>query len=183
MGEKVLKNSSQLQLRTVDTKLGTNQSTGFGMPPVQVGGTARPIGPTHSQTVLMKHLHNQLTLKRSEATRSNEQLLSSEKVSPTNSQIVDRNKTEPSNQKSRPTKHDRKDTHSSVSFTSNNYKGSPLTSSWESFTRPVKLTERQCDEDGEGKAESEVVSGKGSRSDLTRNHPMVKVYIYLSPFT
>ena len=132
-----------------------------GPPPtLQVGGASRAVGPTHSQTILMKQLQNRLTVKRSELPRSNEYLsISSEKISPSNSQIADLSKKDVTNQKPRPSRNDRKallDVHPSNSLLASS-KGSSLTSSWESFTRPVKLTERQHREEEEGEGEEEGV--------------------------
>ena len=138
----------------------TSQPKNFSVSglPVQVGGASRPLGPTHPQAILMKQLQNKLTVKRSETTRSSEHLLSSEKVSPSSSQVAEVGKKGSSRRKSQPTRHDRKvlaDIFPSSSFLSS-CKGSPLTSSWESFTRPVKLTERHREEEEEKEVKDEA---------------------------
>lgn len=158
--------------------------------PVQVGGASKSVCPTHSQTILMKQLQNRLTVKRSESTRPNEQLSSSEKVSPSSSQFTDVTKEDSSSRaRYQPTRHDRKvlaDVFPSNSFLGSS-RGSPLTSSWESFTRPVKLTERHRDEDEEGvKGETKVPlagrSEEGQRSggDLARKSQKAEVDVTVS---
>ena len=133
--------------KVASSKSDLSQTGGLGVAglPAQVGGATKPIGPTHSQTILMKQVHNRLTLKRSEAMRSNEHLSSSEKISPSVSLISDGSKKDRPIRKSQPTKHDRKvlsDVYPPSNSLLASHKGSPLTSSWESFTRPVKLKER-----------------------------------------
>ena len=156
-----------------DTHVPAPSVLGLPEPPLQVGGALRSTGPTHSQTILMKHLNNQLTAKRSEATRSREQLPLSEKVSPSHSQIADLCKKDTTSQKSRTSKHDRKtsvNAQLSSSLLGSSSKGSPLTSSWESFTRPVKLTERhrELEEEGEGEGQGSQETGRSERMD--RHH-------------
>jgi hypothetical protein len=138
----------------------------------------------------MKQLQNRLTVKRSELARSNEYLsVSSEKITPSNSQIADLSKKDATNQKSRSSRHDRKallDVHPSNSLIGSS-KGSSLTSSWESFTRPVKLTERQQREEEEEEEEGEeewveprIEEGQRSRedslSDKARKSQTMKVH-------
>ena len=167
-GRGLLQSPSRVRANAVAAvKSDTSSSNILGLPgpppTLQVGGASRPVGPTHSQTILMKQLQNRLTVKRSELPRSNEYLsVSSEKISPSNSQIADLSKKDVANQKPRPLKNDRKallDVHPSNSLLASS-KGSSLTSSWESFTRPVKLTERQHreeeEEEGEGEGEEGV---------------------------
>ena len=152
-----------------------------GPPPLQVGRASRPVGPTHSQTILMKHLQNRLTVKRSELARSNEHLsISLERISPSNSQTADLSKKDVTNQKSRPSRNEKKDVHQSSSLLGSS-RGSPLTSSWESFTRPVKLTERQHreeeEQEGEGPGKEERRrSREDGHSEKTRNHQTTKVH-------
>lgn len=156
--------------------------------PVQVGGASRPLGPTHPHAILMKQLQNKLTVKRSETTRSSEHLSSSEKISPSNSQVTEvQSKKGSVRRKSPPTRHDRKvlaDVFPSSNFLSSS-KGSPLTSSWESFTRPVKLTERHREEEEEevkgeanmllaGKQEERWSEGDG-HSDTAQGQEQSKV--------
>ena len=159
--------------------------------PVQVGGASKPIGPSHSQTILMKQLHSRLTLKRSEAMRSKDRLSSPEKVSPSVSQqTLEGEKRERQKDKAQPPRHDRKilaDVYPSNSF-QGSIKGSPLTSSWESFTRPVKLAERRREEEEEEEGDScgdakvmgreEGQRSKGdSGSDVKRRHNKTKVRV------
>ena len=137
--------------------------------PVQGGGATKPIGPTHSQTILMKHLHNRLTVKRSEAVRSNEHL-SSEKVSPSSSLISEGSRPM---RKSQPSKHDRKvlsDVYPPSNSLLSSHKGSPLTGSWESFTRPVKLAERyREEEEGVARAVTKATTMVADRDEGQRS--------------
>ena len=136
----------------------------------------------------MKHLQNRLTVKRSELARSNEHLtVSSEKISPSNSQTADLSKKDVANgnQKLRPSRQERKgllDVHPSNSLLGSS-KGSSLTSSWESFTRPVKLTERQHreeeEEEGEGVEPRREESQKESHLDKAGDNQTTKVPIAL----
>ena len=173
-GRGLLQNPSRVHtnaVAAVKSDVSPSNVLGLPEPPLQVGGASRSVGPTHSQTILMKHLHNQLTVKRSEVVRSNEQLSSSEKISPSHSQIADPSKKDVTNQKSRPTRHDRKalvDVYPSNSMLGS-LKGSPLTSSWESFTRPVKLTERHRDEEEEAGPEREE-GQKDAHLEKARNN-------------
>lgn len=184
-GRGLLQNPSRVRANAVAAvKSDTSSSNILGLPApptLQVDGASRPVGPTHSQTILMKHLQNRLTVKRSELARSNEQLsVSSERISPSNSQIADLSKKDVTNQKPRPSRDEKKDTYPSSSLLGSS-RGSPLTSSWESFTRPVKLTERQHREDeGQEGAGSEGDEGQRSRKDAhlekTKYYQTAKVH-------
>ena len=196
-GHGLLQNPSRVRANAVAAvKSDASSSNVMGLPgppPLQVGGASRPIGPTHSQTILMKHLQNRLTVKRSELARSNEHLsISLEKISPSNSQTSDLSKKDVTNQKPRPARHDRKalvDVHPSNNLLGGS-KGSPLTSSWESFTRPVKLTERQRREEEEEEEEEGQGTGSGreenhrsrvdSNSEKARNNQATKVCCHCS---
>ena len=173
-GRGLLQNPSRVRANAVAAvKSDANSSNVLGLPgpppPLQVGGASRPVGPTHSQTILMKQLQNRLTVKRSELPRSSEHLsISSEKISPSNSQIADLSKKDVTNQKPRPSRNDKKallDVHPSSSLLASS-KGSSLTSSWESFTRPVKLTERQQREEEEEEGEEEWVEPRREEGHL-----------------
>ena len=192
----LLQNTSRVRANAVTAvKSDTSSSNVLGLPgplPLQVGGASRPIGPTHSQTILMKHLQNRLTVKRSELARSNEHLtVSSEKISPSNSQTADLSKKDVANgnQKLQPSRQERKgllDVHPSNSLLGSS-KGSSLTSSWESFTRPIKLTERQRREEeeaegegvGEGMEPRREESQKESHLDEAGDNQTTKVPIAL----
>jgi hypothetical protein len=125
-------------------------------------------------------------VKRSELARSNRHLsVSAEKISPSNSQIADLSKKDASNQDLRSSRHDMRallDVHPSNSLIGSS-KGSSLTSSWESFTRPVKLTERQHREEEEEEGEEEWVEPRverlrgDSHSEKEKNSRTMKVRI------
>ena len=194
-GRGLLQNPSRVRANAVAAvKSDASSSNVLGLPgppPLQVGGASRPVGPTHSQTILMKHLQNRLTVKRSELARSNEHIsISSEKISPSNSQTSDLSKKDVTNQKPRPSRHDRKplvDVHPTNSLVGSS-KGSPLTSSWESFTRPVKLTERQRREEEEEEEGEGAGSGRegnqrlmvDSNSEKAKNNRATKVCCHCS---
>ena len=103
-------------------------------------------------------------MKRRETTRSSKHLSSSEKVSP---QVTEVGKKGSSRRKSQPTRHDRNvlaDIFPTSSFFSS-CKGSPLTSSWESFTQPVKLTERHREEEEEKEVKDEANAPLAGKQD------------------